>query len=153
MPRWRRVMRGMMGTGLTFAAAVGAVASLVAGIAWLLPGGEGVRELARLVLASSIWAFPIGVAFSGFLALTARGRSFDQLSIPRFAALGAGGGLLLFGALALNAWDAWPISTAVANATLFVLLGGGVATTTLVVARRAAPTLEAPNDLTELGEG
>lgn len=88
MPRWRKVMRGMTGTGLTFAAAVG-----------------------------------------------------------------AGGGLLLFGALALNAWDAWSISTAVANATLFVLLGGGAATTTLVVARRAAPTLEAPNDLTELGEG
>lgn len=153
MPRWLKVIRGMIGTGLTFSAGVGVVGSAIAGLAWLLPGVGGGVEMIRLVLASSIWAFPIGVAFSGVVALTARGRSFETLSIPRFAGLGAGAGLLLFGALALNAWDAWSVSTAVVNAAIFVLLGGGAATATLMLARRAAPALESSEDAYRLGEG
>ena len=153
MPRWRRVIRGMIGTGLTFSAGVGVVASMVAGLVWLLPGGEGGIEMIRLVFASSLWAFPIGVAFSGFLAITARGRSFDKLSLPRFAALGAGVGLLFFGLLAINAWQAWSVSTAIANATIFVLLGGGSATGTLMLARRAGPALESGDESRSLGEG
>jgi hypothetical protein len=94
-----------------------------------------------MAIKSSIWAFPIGVAFSGVLAITARGLPFDKLSLPRFAALGAGGGLLLFGLLAINAWQAWSVSDAIANATLLVLLGGGSATGTLMLARRAGPAL------------
>jgi hypothetical protein len=92
-----------------------------------------------MVIKSSIWAFPIGVAFSGVLAITARGRPFDKLSLPRFAALGAGGGLLLFGLLAVNAWQAWSVSDAIANLALLTLLGGGSATATLMIARRAGP--------------
>ncbi len=137
MPRWLSVIRGMIGTGLTFSAGVGVVASMIAGLVWLLPGSDNGLEMIRLVIASSIWAFPIGVAFSGFLAITARGRSFDKLSLPRFAALGVGVGLLFFGVLALNAWDAWSVTTAIVNATIFVLVGGGSATATLMLARRA----------------
>jgi len=141
MPRWLRVIRGMIGTGLTFAAGVGVVASMIAGLVWLLPGDVSGREMLVMPIKSSIWAFPIGVAFSGFLAITARGRSLDKLSIPRFAALGAGVGLLFFGVLAINAWHAWFVSTALANATIFVLLGGGSATGILMLARRAGPAL------------
>ncbi len=153
MPRWLRVIRGMIGTGLIFAAGVGVVASVVAGIVWLLPGSGSGIEMIRLVVASSIWAFPIGVAFSGFLALTARGRSFDKLSLPRFAALGSGVGLLFFGVLATNAWHAWSVPTAIANATIFVLLGGGSATATLLLARRAGPALHSGDESRSLGEG
>lgn len=153
MPRWLRVIRGMIGTGLTFAAGVGVVASVAAGLVWLLPGIEGGREMIRLVVASSIWAFPIGVAFSGLLALTARGLPFDKLSIPRFAAMGAGVGLLLFGVLAANAWEAWSVTTAMANATIFVLLGGGSATGTLMLARKAGPALKPGDEPPSLGEG
>ena len=153
MPRWLRVIRGMIGTGLTFSAGVGVVASMIAGLAWLLPGGEDGIEMIRLVFASSIWAFPIGVAFSGFLAITARGRSFDKLSLPRFAALGSGAGLLFFGLLATNAWDAWSVTTAIVNATIFVLLGGGSATAALMLARRAGPALEPGDEPPSLGEG
>jgi len=49
VPRWLRVLRGMIGTGLTFS---------------------------------------VGV-------ITARGRSFDRLWVPRFALLGAGAGLVV----------------------------------------------------------
>ena len=153
MPRWLRVIRGMIGTGLTFSAGVGVIASMVAGLVWLLSGSESGLEMIWLAFASSIWAFPIGVAFSGFLAITARGRSFDKLSLPRFAALGAGVGLLFFGVLAINAWDAWSVTTAIANATIFVLLGGGSATGTLMLARRAGPALESGDESRSLGEG
>ena len=153
MPRWLRVIRGMIGTGLTFSVGVGAVASVFAGIGWLLPGGESGVEMIRLVVASSIWAFPIGVAFSGLLAIGARGRSFDKLSVPVFAALGAGVGLLFFGLLAINAWQAWSVETAMVNATIFVLLGGGAATGTLLLARKAGPTLEPGDESPRLGEG
>ena len=143
MPRWLRVIRGMIGMGLTFSVGVGVVASLLAVVPWLLDGGD--PEMIMLVVASSIWAFPIGLAFSGVLALTRNGRGFDRLSIPRFAALGAGAGLLLFGVLAISAWDAWTISNAIGNAMIFAALGGGSAAATLVLARRAGPALK-PGD-------
>ena len=65
MPRWLRVIRGLIGMGLTFAAGVGVVASMIAGLVWLLLGSGSGLEMIRLVIASSIWAFLIGVAFSG----------------------------------------------------------------------------------------
>ncbi len=153
MPRWMRVLRGMIGTGLTFAAGVGAVASAVAGITWLLEGSEGGREMLVFAVRLAIWAFPIGVAFSGFVALAARGRAFDKLSLPAFAALGAGGGLLLYGLLAANAWQAWSLATAIANGILFVLLGGCSAAASLLLARRAGPVLEAGDEPRTLSEG
>ena len=69
MPRWLRIDRGMVGTGVTFAVAVGAIAATVA-------------------LA--------GVLFTGGLALTARGRTFDRLSLRYVTGMGAGGGVLYF---------------------------------------------------------
>jgi hypothetical protein len=74
--------------------------------------------------------------------MTARGLPFDKLSLPRFAALGAGGGLLLFGLLATNAWQAWTVSTAIANGVILTLLGAGSAVGTLLLARRARPELK-----------
>ncbi len=153
MPRWLRVIRGMIGMGLTFSAGVGVVASMIAVLPVLLLGGDAGREMMWMVIASSVWAFPIGVAFSGVMAITARGRLFDKLSLPHFAALGAGAGLLLFGVLALNAWDSWSVSDAIANATIFVLLGGGSAIAALVLARRAGPALKSGDESRSLGEG
>jgi len=149
-----RTIRGMIGMGLTFSAGVGVVASMILVLpTWLLLGGDSGREMLVMVIKSSIWAFPIGVAFSGFLAITARGLPFDKLSLPRFAALGAGGGLLLFGLLGVNAWHAWSVMDAIANATILVLLGGGSATATLMLARRAAPALKSGDESRSLGEG
>jgi hypothetical protein len=144
----------MLGMGLTFSAGVGVVASMILVLpTWLLLGGDSGLEMLVMVIKSSIWAFPIGVAFSGFLAITARGLPFDKLSLPRFAALGAGGGLLLFGLLSVNAWHAWSVMDAIANATILVLLGGGSATATLLLARRAAPALKSGDESRSLGGG
>ncbi len=153
MPGWLRVIRGMIRMGLTFAAGVGVVASMVSVLPWLLLGGDSGREMIRMVIASSIWAFPIGVAFSGVLAITARGRPFVKLSLPHFAALGGGAGLLLFVALGVNARHAWSVSDAIANGMFFVLMGGGSATATLMLARRAGPALKSGDESRSLGEG
>ena len=152
MPRWLRVIRGMIGVGLTFSAGVGVVASTIAGLVWLLRGSEVGLEMIPLVIGSSMWAFPIGVAFSGFVAMSARGRPFDKLSLPRFSALGAGGGLLLFGVIAANAYDAWSVSTALANLTIFLLLGSGSATGALLLARKAGTALKSGDESRSLGE-
>jgi hypothetical protein len=143
----------MMGTGLTFSAGVGLIGSAIAGILWLLPGtGVGREELA-MVVKSAIWAFPVGVAFSGFLAIAARKWSFDMLSLPRVALLGAGGGLLLFGLLAANAWQAWSTADAIVNGVFLVGLGSGSATASLLIARKARPALGSGEDPPRLGEG
>lgn len=93
------------------------------------------------VVASSIWAFPIGMVFAGIMAVTARGRPLEELSLPRFAALGVGAGLLLFGVLGAKAWQDWSVADALGNAAIFAFLGGGSAAATLGVARRAASAL------------
>ena len=150
MLRWLKLIRGMIGMGLTFSVGVGVVGSMIAVLPWLLLGGD--LELMQFVVTSSIWAFPIGVAFSGVMAITARGLPFDKLSLPRFAALGAGAGLLLFGVLAVNAWDAWSVRTAIANATIFVFLGGGSAAASLMLARKAGPALKSGDESLSLGQ-
>jgi hypothetical protein len=143
----------MIGMGLTFSAGVGVVASIVAAVAWLVLGGRSGPEFARVAVASAIWAFPIGVTFSGVVSLVARGRSFYELSLTRFAAVGAGAGLVLFGVLATNAWQAWSAATALGNAAIFVFLGGGSAVASLMFARRADTSIEAGDETPRLGEG
>lgn len=153
MPRWLRVIRGMIGMGLTFAAGVGVVASMISVPIWLLLGSDSGIDMIVMVIKSSIWAFPIGVAFSGVLAITGRGRPFDKLSLPHFAALGAGVGLLAFMALGVNARHAWSVADAIVNAVILVLLGGGSATASLMLARRADRALKPGDEPRSLGEG
>jgi hypothetical protein len=143
MPRWLRVIRGMIGTGLTFAAGVGVVGAVIGGIAWLFGAVSG-REVMEIVGKTSVVASLVGVGFSGVLAISARGRLFEKLSIPRFAALGAGGGLLyfLFIGIGGNAFARWSVLNAIGNLTILTVLGAGSATATLLVARRAGAALK-----------
>ncbi|MEP6495992.1 MAG: hypothetical protein ABJF01_25150 [bacterium] len=88
MPRWLRLVRGMIGTGLTFAAGVGAIASIAGSLVWLDHGITG-RELMQIVGKASVVAFLLGVGFSGVLAITARSGHFNKLSLRLVGALGA----------------------------------------------------------------
>jgi len=134
----------MLGMGVTFSVGVGLVASVIALIPMLLFQASPLEMLIPVV-GSALWAFPVGVAFSGVMALTAGGRTFERLSLPRFAAMGTGAGLLAFGLLGLNAWDAWSMADALANAAILMGLGGTSATVSLLLARKARPALE-PGD-------
>ena len=145
MPRWLMVTRGMVSMGLTFAAVAGvffAVLAVVSGL--FFPGVED--DLPFMIIAGSVWAFAIGVAFSGILAIAARGVRFDKLSLPRVAVLGAGGGLVLAGLLVAATWQEWSAWDALVPVTFLPLLGGGSATATLVLARRAGPALKSGDE-------
>ena len=91
LSRWRRIVRGMIGTGLTFAATVGVAGTIVG----LLLGALSWDDL-RMVAKLAVIAFLVGVLYSGVLAIAARGRTFDRLSLRFVTALGGGGGLPTF---------------------------------------------------------
>ena len=152
MSRRKSIVRGTLGMGLTFAAVAGAFFSVLAVVGGLFfPGAED--DPGFMIVAGSVWAFAIGVSFSGILAIAARGRSLDQLSLPRIATLGAGGGLLLAGLLVAATWREWPDGNAIVPFTMLPLLGAGAATASLLLARRAGPTLTSGEEPPSLGEG
>lgn len=149
MPRWLRVIRGMIGTGLTFAFGVGVVGLLV-GLIGVLMGAQ-VWDNLRLVAKLSVVSFIVGVAFSSALALAARARTFDRLSLPFVTALGAGGGLLYFLFIAAaNGARVWSLGTALTNLTILVFMGGGAAAATLLIARRAGRALTSAEEPKQL---
>ena len=152
MSRWKRVFRGIIGMGLTFAVAAGVFFSVVAGVvALFFPGVED--EPGFMIIAGTVWGFAIGVAFSGVLAIAGRRRSFNELSLLRVAALGAGGGLVLAGVLVGATWQEWSVGDALVPATFLPLLGAGAATASLLLARRAWRGLESGEESHKLSEG
>ena len=128
MRKWLRRIRGAIGMGFTWAAAwfaVGFVPRWVFGIQSDLPfpllfGGLG---------------FIAGVTFSGLLVLTEGRRRFDQMSLPRFAAWGAMGGLLLSALFVRGTSLGWGEVAAIS--TTFALACAVCASGSLAVARRA----------------
>lgn len=152
MPRWLRVVRGVIGTGVTFAAGVGVLASAIGTVVWLADRITA-RELMQIVGKSSVVAFILGVAFAGVLAITARARRFNKLSLGLVTGLGAGAGLLYWIVLAFNGGRNWSTRDAIANFVLLALMGGGSASATLMIARRARAALDSGDGLTGLGAG
>jgi hypothetical protein len=152
MPRWLKVIRGMIGTGLTFAAGIGGVVAIPGVLVWL--GGRITgRELLGLVGKFSVASFLLGVAFSGVLAIAARGRHFNKLSLRLVGALGAGAGILYWVFLALNGGRNWSPRNAIGNFVLLIVMGAGSAAATLIIARRARSALNSGDDLHSLGAG
>jgi hypothetical protein len=128
MRNWLRRIRGAIGMGFTWAAtwfAVGFVPRWVFGIEGDLPfpllfGGLGLIA---------------GVSFSGLLVLTEGRRRFDQMSLPRFAAWGALGGLLLSALFVRGTSYGW--GEVLAISTTFALASAVCASGSLAMARRA----------------
>lgn len=152
MPRWLRIIRGMVGTGLTFAAGVGAVSSMIGFVAMLV-GELSAISFLQEVGRFSVVAFLVGVAFSGVLAIAARKRSFDRLSLPFVTSLGVSVGFLYFLFISISGHKVWSVSLALFNLGLLLLLGGGAAAGTLLVARRAGRALNSGDEQRELAEG
>lgn len=89
MRKWLRRVRGAIGMGLTWGIA-GALLGFL--MEFVDPNGE-IADIWPAVFAYP--AFFGGVLFSVVLGIAARHRRFDELSMPRFAAWGALGGLLV----------------------------------------------------------
>lgn len=153
MPRWLRLIRGMIGTGLTFAVGVGGLSALVGSIA-MLAGELTVLEGMQMAGKLSVVSFLLGVVFSGVLALSAGGRSFNKLSLKFVTALGASGGLIYWLLIGFgNAFRVWSLASAIGNLVILTMMGAGAAAATFILARRAGHALSSGDEMASLGEG
>ena len=153
VPRWLKLIRGMIGTGLAFAVAGPAIVLLI-GTFFIVFGNASLGSVVATAARGSVVSFVIGVVFSGVLALVARGRIFEKLSLKLFSALGGGVGLLAWAAMGLNgAFKAWNVDTALVNLILLTSIGAGAAATTLFVARKSKAALNSREEQLGLGEG
>jgi hypothetical protein len=128
MGKWMRRIRGAIGMGFTWAAAWFA-AGLVP--RWVF----GFNSDVPFPLVFGVLGFIAGVIFSGLLMLTEGRRGFDQLSLPRFAAWGAVGGVLLSAIFTRAASLGW--ADALAIAPTFAAASAICASGSLALARRA----------------
>ena len=88
MQPWLRRVRGAIGMGVAW----GAAWSVVGGVPrWMF----GFNTDAPFPLIFGVLGFVAGVTFAAILMVAERRRGFDRMSLPRFAAWGAVGGLLL----------------------------------------------------------
>lgn len=158
MKKWLRRIRGAVGIGLTWGITgfvAGMLIELIHNI-WPNPLGSAV-DIWPAALAYP--GFLGGVAFAAVLGIAGRSRRFDELSLPRFAAWGAMGGLLVslipaaMVALGLATPNVplWQITAALA--VPFTLGGAIAASGSLALARLAddRALLDAGQDVAEVG--
>jgi hypothetical protein len=167
MASWPRRIRGAVGMGVTWALGWAVVGVLIGVTSKLVPGlpwDSFFRFFDAPLPALAVPGFLGGALFSTVLGIAGRRRRFDELSLPRFAAWGAVGGLLLslvpaalvaVGLASLGRPDAslWQI-TAVISGPLIVLSALS-ASGSLLLARKAQDrgSLEAGADETGVGPG
>jgi hypothetical protein len=144
MRKWLRRVRGAIGMGLTW------------GVAWSAAGLVprwvfGFNADAPFPIIFGVLGFVAGVTFFAILAVTEGRRDFDRMSLPRFAAWGAVGGLLeaaVFGtAASLGRGDL------LAVAPVFAVASAICATGSLALARRVGSGLESGVDSRQLPDG
>jgi len=128
MQKWLRRVRGAIGMGVTWAVAWSAAGAVPR---WVF----GVETDAPLPLIFGVFGLVAGLVFSGVLALTERRRTFDQMSLPRFAGWGAAGGLLLAVAWARAVSLGW--GDVLALAPTLAVASALCASGSLALARRA----------------
>jgi hypothetical protein len=142
-----RRIRGTIGMGVIWA-----VAWSVVGLVprWIL----GFETDAPFPIIFGMLGFVAGVTFSAILVLSEGRRRFDQMSLPRFAAWGAVGGLLLSALFSRVASLAW--GDVLMIAPTFAIASAVCASGSLALARRASrrelpaelPALQYPHDET-----
>lgn len=148
MKKWLRRTRGAVGMGLTWAAGW-AVAGILIGVSSVilpeLPWDAFFDVYDAPLPTLAIPGFVGGAIFSVVLGIAGRRRRFDELSLPRFAAWGAVGGVLLsLVPLTLAGMDllSGGDPSDLVRATLvisgpFTILSALSATASLLLARRA----------------
>jgi len=165
MKKWLRRIRGAVGMGVTWALGWALFGLLIGVTSILLPGlpWDAFFEVFDAPLpALAVPGFFGGALFSTVLGIAGRRRRFDELSLPRFAAWGAVGGLLLglvpaaMVAVGLASVEGGGLSlwqlTALISGPL-ALLSAGSASGSLMLARMAEDRalLEAGEDVAEVG--
>ena len=162
MKGWLTRIRGVVGMGLSWAVGWGLTGLLIGVTSILLPGlpWDLFFEIFDAPLpALAIPGFVGGAIFSTVLGIAGRRRRFDELSLPRFAAWGAVGGVLL--GLFPAAMVAVGLASASVDLLLFTaviigplaLLSAVSASGSLMLARMAEDRelLDASADVAEVG--
>lgn len=146
---------GRSAKGLTWAAGWAPIGALVGLVVAVAIGGVPVGVVVvRYVALFAVLGLVGGGIFSTVLSLTEGRRRFDELSLPRFAAWGALGGLLL-GGLAVMASilgaGITPLGAVIAGTS--TLLGAGSAAGSLALARSTddRQLLEVGEDIADVG--
>ena len=129
MNNWMRRIRGAFGMGLTWA-----LAWFAAGMALLLVIGPDAADV-PFPLGFGMLGFFAGATFSGVLGLVDGRRSFDQMSIPRFAGWGAVGGVIFSGVFVAVAGLGGAVLLVLAP--VFALSSSACAAGSLALARKA----------------
>jgi hypothetical protein len=151
MNKWMRRIRGALGTGLTWAAGWAIVGILIGVTSVLLPGLPFWKPFFEVfdapLPALAVPGFFGGALFSIVLGVAGRHRRFDELSLPRFTALGALGGLMLsllpaaMVAVGLANMDSergiglWQLTSMISGP--LILLSAASASASLMLARKA----------------
>ncbi len=148
MKRWLKRIRGALGIGLTWAAAWVGFGSIVA-----LVGGSGLSELLLRSALLGGAGFIGGSIFSVVLGIAEGRRRFDEMSLPRFAGLGAVGGFLIAAPLVALSVVAGGTPNAFLSLAVISLMGAGSAAGSLALARRAddRELLDAGEGIAEIG--
>ena len=151
MKRWLKRIRGAFGTALTWAAAwvsVGAIIGLVTAV--ISPAGS-LSGFAVWIGIVALFGFVGGAFFSTVLGITEGRRRFDEMSLPRFAAWGAVGGLVLSVFLVTVAGYSVPVGALIASVMTFLVAGSAAGS--LALARRAddRELLEHGADVADIG--
>jgi hypothetical protein len=128
MKRWLRRIRGAFGVGLTWA-----VAWFGAGLILLLIVGPDAADV-PFPLGFGLFGFLAGATFSVIVGIAENRRRLEQMSLRRFAAWGAVGGLLLSGVIS---WAAGLGGEFLVLGPVFALAGATCAAGSLAIARRA----------------
>ena len=139
MSKWMKRIRGAVGMGVTWAVGwsfVGALLGLLVGV--LSPDGiEGTRVAGavRMFMQAGLLS---GGAFSVALGLAGRHRTFDEMSLPLFAVLGAVAAPLILGiAVALFGIGEISARAALVVTAVIASLGAASAAASLALARMA----------------
>lgn len=146
MGEWIRRIRGTIGMGLTWAVGWMPIGALLALVLWVM-GFDPTGFVWMLTTIFGGLGFVGGSIFSGVLRLAEGRRRFDELSLPRFAAWGGVGGLLLGGLAGIALFGGPGLQwTDAVIAGVTTVLGAGSAVGTLALARSA-------DDASRLGDG
>lgn len=149
MKTWLRRIRGAIGMGLTWAAGWALFGLIIGVSSKLLPAlpWDAFFEVFDAPLpALAVPGFFGGVLFAVVLGIAGRRRTFDDLSLPRFALWGAAGGLLLslvpaamvglgLASLEGGRFGLWQLTTMISPPLM--LLSAVSASVSLMLARRA----------------
>jgi len=149
LKKWLRRIRGAVGMGLTWAAGW-ALGGILIGVASILlpslPWDVFFEVFDAPLPAMAVPGFFAGMFFSTVLGIAGRRRRFRELSLPKFAAWGAVGGLMLIafpfvlvavGLASTEGSSVRPLQALAVIAPPFILLSVASASVTLLLARRA----------------